>query len=184
MTPNIYDLTTSSRIAWAYLQRNPDYRYELRHYPATKNSNLKSELFPCSHQTQSDLYARKWYLLTFNDPKTHSLPFWNPDLCYIALYGEVINTESETGALPFLHLLRKANLDIKGLLLLDGRLCLNISSSSTTTQLMFPPGTTLNEHSEVKLILTFDMGLPIQNERAKTLWDVINGKAKKMPVLN
>lgn len=177
------DLTTSSKIAWAYLRRNPDYQNDRRHHAAKTQVGVGCGIYPCVQQTKSDLRAKKWGLLAYADPTAHKTPFWHPDKSKITVAAEALNTEAKTDAPPFIPMLRKANAEVQGLRLFDGRLCLNIASEDSSIQLMFPPGTALEDDTPVTLILPFGLELPVQAEKAKTLWDVSNGRAKKTTVI-
>jgi hypothetical protein len=173
-------LTTPAQIAWTYLRRNPDYNKDTHYHMAEKPANVGDSTFPCIQQTQSDLEARKWGLLTFTNPRQDMPPFWHPDMRDTTIPAETTNSDSQ----PFVQMLRDIDIVVQGLCLLDERQCLKVSSNTSEIQLLFPPGTTFNEHSNVNLKLPFDLGLPSQIEKAKTLWDISHGKAKKMSPVN
>ncbi len=174
-----YTLTTPTQIAWAYLRRNHNYQKDVRHYMAKKPAKVGNNTFPCFQQSKSDLQARKWGLLTFADPRQDASPFWHPDMRDTTMSAET----TDTGNQPFTQMLRDTDIVVQGLCLLDERQCLKITSNTSEVQLMFPPGTTLNEHSNVSLNLPFDLDLPSQIEKAKALWGIAHGKAKKMSTI-
>lgn len=183
MTITKFPPTSSSNLAWAYLRRNLEHQKDALHHAAETQTRVERGLFPCFQQTHSDLSAKKWGLLAYSDPTEHKTPFWHPDMSKMTVAAEAQNAGVKTSTPPFIPMLRKANAEIRGLRLFDGRLCLGVASNDTSIQLMFPSGTEFEENTSVTLILPFGLDLPIQAEKAKTLWDVSKGKAKKTPAI-
>jgi len=177
-----YDQITSSIIAWAYLRKNPGYHIDQRQHAVKGQASMDSGIFPCARQTQSDVGAEKWGLLHYADPTEGATPFWHPDKSRITVAAEVLDTKTGSGAPAFIPMLRKANANVRGLRLLDGRLCLNIASGELSTQMMFPIKTVLDENSPIQLILPFGLDFQVQTRNATTLWDILNSKAKKTSV--
>ncbi|MBT4889873.1 MAG: hypothetical protein HON65_09995 [Rhodospirillales bacterium] len=144
-----------------------------------KHTNVGSNSFPCIQQAKSDLRARKWGLLTFANPRQDTPPLWHPDMRDTTIPAET----TDTGKAPLISMLRNVDTVVQSLCLLDERQCLKITSNTSEVQLIFPPGTTLDEHSNVSLNLSFDLDLPSQIKKVKTLWDISHGKAKKMSAI-
>ncbi len=176
------DQIASSKFAWAYLRKNPGYRVDHRQHAVKGQASMDCGIFPCARQTQSDVGAEKWGLLHYADPTEGAAPFWHPDMSRITVAAEVLDTKTGSGAPAFIPMLRKANAEVRGLRLLDGRLCLNITSDELSTQMMFPTETALDENSLIQLILPFDLDFQVQTRNAIALWDILNGKEKKTSV--
>ena len=178
-----YDTTAPSRIAWAYLRRNREYQKDAHNITIGISAGPEQGVFPCVQQTQSDVSAKKWGLLAYADPREHRIPFWHPDKSKITIAAEARNTEGGKNTPPFIPMVRKANAEVQGLHLSDGRLCLSVASEDTSIQLMFPPGTALEERTPVTLILPFGRDLPVQARKAMILWNLLNGEVKKSPAI-
>lgn len=178
-----YNSTAPSQIAWAYLRRNREYQKDAHNFAAGIQVGPEQEMFPCVQQTQSDVSAKKWGLLAYADPGEHRIPFWHPDKSKITVVAEARNAGEKTSTPPFIPMVRKAKAEVRGLLLSDGRLCLNVVLEDSLMQLMFPSGTTFEDDTPVTLILPFGLDLPVQAEKAKVLWSLLNEKVKKSPAI-
>ena len=173
------DLTNRSQIAWTYLRRNRDYQKEAHHHMARQHVKVRKTVFPYSRQAEADLGARKWALLAFADPEQDTSPFWHPDMSDMTLNAEIQHENTDPETPPFIQMLREANSEVQGLRLLDGRLCLSVSSGAGVAQLMFPPGTTLNGNSRVMFMLSISLDMSVSLENTKVLWDISRGRIKK-----
>lgn len=123
--------------------------------------------------------ADKWGLLAYADPSEQRVPFWHPGKIPYILAAQSFDTGIGMVPPPFIRMLKKAQSDVWGLRLLDNRLCLNVTFGEASTQLMFPPGTILDERTSVMLILPLSFDLPVQVETVKIFWSVLNRKLKK-----
>lgn len=176
------NLTKHVNIAWEFLRRNPSYKNDKNKHKQEKGKPPATGQYSCTNQTLPDLEAHKWSLLAFQHEKNNQDPFWHPDFSQMTIEAETLIKCAYTDIPPFVPTLHKSGAVVKGLRLLDDRLCLNVSSMGSVVQLMFSPGTLLDENSVVGFTLPFDINLPIQAVKIQFLWDLANGKAKKMLV--
>lgn len=187
MNASRYRSTTSSQISWEYLRRNQNYQSDERLHrkssEKTESTKDTKGYFTYIQQTGLDFEAQKWGILAFTDPTKNRIPFWHPDQNKTTIAAIVQNREDTAEAKPFIPTLLKAKADVRGLRLLDGRLCLSISTDDTSAQLMFPPGTMLDETSSVSFVLPYGLALPIHAEQAKTLWIISGSRSKKVSPL-
>ena len=164
--------TTGAVSAWRFLKRNP--RYIVEWWTAAAGMRRpEGEPFPIRTQTEADLEAASWGLLSWEDPLVKegaASPFWSdapmPE-------GE----PGRPGSPPFAALVRAVGARLEGLLLRDGALILKIERRGAAGLIRIEDGERFDPEGGLGLHLSWEfdhLSLPLA--RAADLRAVVAGR--------
>ena len=141
---------------WDSLRSNPDYRADWHEHGAAA-SFVESSGFPLRTQSEADLEAARWGLLTWEDPRTRSRfsPFWVDGKMVQAL---AVKPRESAPAMAVLA--RETGISFTGLRLRDGSLVVKAKRGRRVEQLRINDGDSFDfDRMGLELSYSFD-GFP------------------------
>ena len=124
------------------LRSDPDYRADWREHGAPA-SFVEASAYPLGMQTEADLKAARWGLLTWEDPRARSrfAPFWIDEGMV-----EAVAVKPEKPGNAVAEMLRETGTTLTGLGLRDGSLVLKLKRGRRVEQIRMVDGASFDFH--------------------------------------
>ncbi|MCO7226658.1 DNA -binding domain-containing protein [Pleionea sp. CnH1-48] len=119
--------------AWEFLRRNEGYQKDWEDNGCAKRSIVSEFPFPVIQQTEEDLKAEQWGILAYKDPADTCVDhlFWDGERS-----GRCLHSYEGNSADNCEFDLTKVDGKISGILLINGKLCINIDNGFEFVQLL------------------------------------------------
>ena len=164
-------MNTGVSRAWEFLRRNPTYIDAADEAPPALHEPAP---FPFQVQTDADRKAAAWGLLTWQDPRTGSVPaspFWTE--------GPSLAAAPAPGAAPLAETFGAPEWRLSGLRLADGTVVLIVERGAASVQLRIDDGRRFDPDGGLEVRLPVEPDLRAALLQGADIWPIVAVDSKK-----